>query len=1383
MTELCEGGDLAHFLDKLREAPDKDMMSEELVLEWSAQLASALKFIHSLNILHRDLKTKNIFITKGVAKLGDFGIAKVLDGTHDHSNTFAGTPFYMSPEALGKTQYADKADVWSLGCIIFEMSTLKQAFVGATLMVVMCAILDGPLPQLPEKYNQQLRMLVASMLVRNPTERLSAGEVLLSPALEGFPKTRVRDLTLDSAPRIGKKQEINREREEVLSKIRGQQDRHSASRGKGGGGGGGAANGSSLASSTEKLPPWILEHPEVFPDGKAPTETVLSRKSDGGGSTGSGSNASGGGSSGRVSGEEGGSESDGSDAYTTASESAGESDDEFEDAESYRRPSQTIVAADGVGHDGGGDDGGGAGLAVVRQVSDESYLASMMLQNAAVSARHGGNLDSETAAQAMSYFAAMQGSAAAPNAAADVSSADELIMRRASGIDAASISGEGDFAAATAAGGSSSLRSSMGGARASLSNSGIPSKAALQSRRLSGVLLEAQEVLQLESLGRGGHPDAHRQETELRGLIQSHRERNGTSSGSGAVATDTKGAVATDTKGAVATDTKGAVATDTKCGIEHALSSSSDASSSDGGSVLSRLGRKKHSLRFNRGKMTEREKTSLLRRRSSHRIDSPEDGYWHVPYYPSIFFTGRINELQQIRSALTGGKSSTTARFGISQHGGSGKTQLMLRYAWEDRQSYPGGIYLIESDSPERLQQSILEFAEQLGVADKIKAKTTPRAVGTIISEALMDIQGPWLLCVDNADESDVLNLLSHVYFPPSRDISHGHLIVTSRSGDSKHWSELGIGEPLVLEMMPLSDAAICLFRCSTGKWRESSNEILQEISQKSDEEIDALFALVGPDEGGLDGLPLALEQAGAYILRTKRRFSDYRSFLERQSLKLLDKEKAAKKRDDDTDSAQRSVASTWAINVEGLSHIVQQVLTTIACFHPHRIPEELLLRLVKVFSGVDHSGNVDFEALDAGSAASDDLSDDDVQYNFDEWVIEELVSKYSILTITGAKRMDGISEHTRGSRFFSLQRVMRMVIQSRENEAGLIAAGTRALAAIYLHCKTRAYRTVVDAHRMERFKMHELSAHARSVIGHLDLLPLSAEASRLLGVVQKAEGLLDQFQGRYSKAIEYYQRALALFGKVYGEEGDHDEVASTLCQLGNVLSSNGDYKAASVRCEDGLAMFSRLHPDGQDDAGTAAALHRAATIQERLGDKAAALERYEKSLEMNRRIHGADADANEIAATLYRIGNILEAKDDLQRALEHYLESLHMKRRIYDDDEPRPDIAYALASIGSVLFRQGAHTRAQEYFAGALDMRKRIYGLEADHSSISAGYQALGKVHMANGNFEGAQEEYLKALSMRKRIYGEDSQHPELIESVECYDQAEQASLASSGW
>merc|ERR1719272_54960 len=175
---------------------------------------------------------------------------------------------------------------------MYEMCTLKQAFVGATLMVVMCAILDGPLPTLPKRFSNELQMLVAAMLARKPEERITAGEVLASKALKDYPKTKPPGFLKDNMETKG-------EREEVLSKIRGQA---MASRSGGGGGGGGSAAGmSTLASSTGKLPPWILDHPDVFPDGIAPTDTVKTdgSKTDGSissvSSVGAGSKSDGGG--------------------------------------------------------------------------------------------------------------------------------------------------------------------------------------------------------------------------------------------------------------------------------------------------------------------------------------------------------------------------------------------------------------------------------------------------------------------------------------------------------------------------------------------------------------------------------------------------------------------------------------------------------------------------------------------------------------------------------------------------------------------------------------------------------------------------------------------------------------------------------------------------------------------------------------------------------------------------------------------------------------------------------------------------------------------------------------------------------------------------------
>lgn len=90
----------------------------------------ALEHIHALRILHRDLKTQNIFIGNGgVIKVGDFGIAKVLAGTGDMATTVTGTPYYMAPEICRNQPYTYKSDIWSLGCVLYELCTLRYSIV------------------------------------------------------------------------------------------------------------------------------------------------------------------------------------------------------------------------------------------------------------------------------------------------------------------------------------------------------------------------------------------------------------------------------------------------------------------------------------------------------------------------------------------------------------------------------------------------------------------------------------------------------------------------------------------------------------------------------------------------------------------------------------------------------------------------------------------------------------------------------------------------------------------------------------------------------------------------------------------------------------------------------------------------------------------------------------------------------------------------------------------------------------------------------------------------------------------------------------------------------------------------------------------------------
>ncbi|XP_076469959.1 serine/threonine-protein kinase Nek11-like [Babylonia areolata] len=179
ITEYCDGGDMDV---KIEEYKKKGMKFEEkAVLDWIVQLTMALQYMHSRRVLHRDLKTRNIFLRNNMVKIGDFGISRILMGTTDMASTFTGTPYYMSPEVLKHEGYNSKSDVWSVGCIMYELCALEHAFTGQGLMGVMYKIVEGEPPDLPKKYSRELNGVLKKMLTKEPDLRPGAQEVLQLP--------------------------------------------------------------------------------------------------------------------------------------------------------------------------------------------------------------------------------------------------------------------------------------------------------------------------------------------------------------------------------------------------------------------------------------------------------------------------------------------------------------------------------------------------------------------------------------------------------------------------------------------------------------------------------------------------------------------------------------------------------------------------------------------------------------------------------------------------------------------------------------------------------------------------------------------------------------------------------------------------------------------------------------------------------------------------------------------------------------------------------------------------------------------------------------------------------------------------------------------------
>ncbi|XP_008581974.1 PREDICTED: serine/threonine-protein kinase Nek1-like [Galeopterus variegatus] len=122
---------------------------------------------------------QNIFLTKdGTVQLGDFGIARVLNSTVELARTCIGTPYYLSPEICENKPYNNKSDIWALGCVLYEMCTLKHAFEAGSMKNLVLKIISGSFPPVSLHYSYDLRSLFSQLFKRNPRERPSVNTLL-----------------------------------------------------------------------------------------------------------------------------------------------------------------------------------------------------------------------------------------------------------------------------------------------------------------------------------------------------------------------------------------------------------------------------------------------------------------------------------------------------------------------------------------------------------------------------------------------------------------------------------------------------------------------------------------------------------------------------------------------------------------------------------------------------------------------------------------------------------------------------------------------------------------------------------------------------------------------------------------------------------------------------------------------------------------------------------------------------------------------------------------------------------------------------------------------------------------------------------------------------
>lgn len=307
---------------------------------------------------------------------------------------------------------------------------------------------------------------------------------------------------------------------------------------------------------------------------------------------------------------------------------------------------------------------------------------------------------------------------------------------------------------------------------------------------------------------------------------------------------------------------------------------------------------------------------------------------WNVPYRRNLFFTGREDILTFLRNALTSQHPVALAQpQAISGLGGIGKTQTAIEYAYRYRESYDAVLWA-RADSYDLLVSDFLLIAALLHLPES-NEQDQSKVVKAVIR--WFDTHEQWLLILDNADHIEMANK-----FIPST--GKGHILLTTRAHSTGT-----VAQRIELEKMEAEEGTLFLLRRTK---RLKDNAPLENVPETVRSQTQNIVEAV-------DGLPLALDQAGAYIEETGCSLTDYLKFYKTRRNRLL------RTRGRDASGHPEPVATTWSLSfdkIEQANPAAAELLRLCAFLHPDAIPQSMMVE------GASELGPI------LGSVAKDEL-------------------------------------------------------------------------------------------------------------------------------------------------------------------------------------------------------------------------------------------------------------------------------------------------------------------------------------------------------------------------------------------------------------------------
>lgn len=663
-------------------------------------------------------------------------------------------------------------------------------------------------------------------------------------------------------------------------------------------------------------------------------------------------------------------------------------------------------------------------------------------------------------------------------------------------------------------------------------------------------------------------------------------------------------------------------------------------------------------------------------RRKLHEQEQPYPPIWNVPPR-TPFFLGRSDTLQTLYDALIAGKTATLTQ-SVSGLGGIGKTQTAIEYAHRYRREYRAVLW-VQADTRDNLIAGFLEVARLLGLP-VTKQKEPERVVDAV--KEWMKTHPLWLLVLDNVEDLEILQEIIAV-------AKRGHIIVTTRS-QATSGSMINIE---LADMMP-EEGALLLLRRSQ---RIAPDAMLENASEEDREIAKHLSQM-------MEGLPLALDLAAAYIQETGHSLHSYRRLYQEQRAKLLNWHSAA--------SYPRSVAATLSLSLEKIetnSPIAADLLRLYAFLHPDAIPEEIVV---------------------AGSAVLGPLLQKVTSTAALDEVIAEL-RKYSLV-----RRLD--------NQMLSIHRLVQAVFLDRMDQNTQREWAERTVRAVHKALQATDSTTL---HRDERY-----IPQAQACATLIEQWTCSfGEAASLLLVA----GHILRERARYRLAEVFSQQALAVSERVDGP--DTPIVANCLTNLAFLYQLQGDFAHAEPLFQQALAIGEKRY--GPEHPLVADALTNLAYFYASQNHSSLAEQRYQRALTIYEQKLGPEDLAlapvlDTVTAPYLEQGSNTLAEQCSRRASEIREKALGKShpRRLYD-------LIYAAIFDA----RQGNYTRAKARFQLALDAYKRTFGLE--HPTVALLLTYLADVYACQNSYADAEETSQQALSVRKMLFG--LQHPDVARSL----------------